>query len=75
MSLRSPKFPELVMSSHGGKETLNNEAEVWKEVSSLGPPEPQGVCLVWNMKYKKESPEYIFTSESPLVSARYLPSQ
>ena len=31
----------------------------------------QGVCLVWNLKYKRETPEYVFTSESPLVTARY----
>ena len=24
------------------------------------PHEPDGVALVWNMKYKKESPEFIF---------------
>ena len=37
------------------------------------PHEPDGVALIWNMKYQKESPEYIFhcqvsrsTSSDPL---------
>jgi len=53
----SPKFGELVLSSHANKEMITSEAE--------------GVCLVWNMKYRKLSPEYIFTSESPVVCARF----
>jgi len=53
----SPKFPELVLGSYSSRETTTNEAE--------------GVCLVWNLKYKRETPEYVFTSESPLVTARF----
>ena len=34
--------------------------------------QPKGVCLVWNLKYKRETPEYVFTSESPLVTARHV---
>merc|ERR1719361_415905 len=53
----SPKFPELLLGSYSSRETTTNEAE--------------GVCLVWNLKYKRETPEYVFTSESPLVTARF----
>ena len=55
----SPRFGELVMSSHGSREAATNEAE--------------GVCIIWNIKYKRETPEYVFTSESPLVSTRFHP--
>ena len=27
------------------------------------PHEPDGVALIWNMKYQKESPEYIFNCQ------------
>ncbi len=33
------------------------------------PNEPDGVCLVWNMKFKKTTPEYIFHCQSPVMSA------
>ena len=75
-SRRSPKFPELVMGSYSSRETTTNEAEV-KTWEYRKPTQQsiflsiQGVCLVWNLKYKRETPEYVFTSESPLVTARY----
>ena len=40
------QYPELLVASYN-----NNED---------APHEPDGVALIWNMKYKKESPEYIF---------------
>lgn len=41
-----PQYPELLVASYN-----NNED---------APHEPDGVALVWNMKYKKGTPEYIF---------------
>ncbi|KAG7227572.1 hypothetical protein INR49_005387 [Caranx melampygus] len=40
----SPQYPELLVASYN-----NNED---------APHEPDGVALVWNMKYKKATPEY-----------------
>jgi len=48
----SPEFPELLLASYDG----NSEA----------PHEPDGVALIWNLKYKKASPEYIFHCQSPV---------
>uniref|UniRef100_A0A3B3Q204 Dynein cytoplasmic 1 intermediate chain 2 n=1 Tax=Paramormyrops kingsleyae TaxID=1676925 RepID=A0A3B3Q204_9TELE len=42
----SPQYPELLVASYN-----NNED---------APHEPDGVALVWNMKYKKTTPEYVF---------------
>lgn len=44
--LRSSQYPELLVASYN-----NNED---------APHEPDGVALVWNLKYKKSTPEYIF---------------
>lgn len=41
-----PQYPELLVASYN-----NNED---------APHDPDGVALVWNMKYKKNTPEYIF---------------
>lgn len=40
------QYPELLVASYN-----NNED---------APHEPDGVALVWNMKYKKATPEYVF---------------
>ena len=38
------------------------------------PHEPDGVALIWNMKYQKESPEYIFHCQvSRIASSDPLP--
>ncbi|VDP83538.1 unnamed protein product [Echinostoma caproni] len=52
----SSVFPELLLASyHRNEEAVH---------------EPEGVCLIWNMKFpKKNSPEYIFHCQSPLTSA------
>ncbi|GAA6099452.1 cytoplasmic dynein 1 intermediate chain 1 isoform X1 [Tachysurus ichikawai] len=42
----SPQYPELLVASYN-----NNED---------APHEPDGVALVWNMKFKKTTPEYIY---------------
>lgn len=50
------QYPELLVASYN-----NNED---------APHEPDGVALVWNMKYKKATPEYVFhcqVLEAPLL--------
>lgn len=42
----SLQYPELLVASYN-----NNED---------APHEPDGVALVWNMKFKKTTPEYIY---------------
>ncbi|XP_071497507.1 cytoplasmic dynein 1 intermediate chain 2-like [Diadema antillarum] len=53
----SHQYPELLVASY------NNNDE--------SPHEPDGVALIWNMKYKKESPEYIFHCQSAVMSAGF----
>ncbi|XP_054707258.1 cytoplasmic dynein 1 intermediate chain 2-like isoform X2 [Uloborus diversus] len=50
----SSQFPELLVASYN-----NNEES---------PHDPDGVCLVWNMKFKKMTPEYIFHCQSAVMS-------
>ncbi|GCB72756.1 hypothetical protein scyTo_0002168 [Scyliorhinus torazame] len=59
----SLQYPELMVASYN-----NNED---------APHEPDGVALVWNMKFKKITPEYIFHCQSPVMSvcfARFHPN-
>lgn len=51
------EFPELLVASYN----QNDEA----------PNEPDGICLVWNMKFKKTTPEYVFHCQSPVMSASF----
>uniref|UniRef100_A0A8C2KYB1 Dynein, cytoplasmic 1, intermediate chain 2a n=1 Tax=Cyprinus carpio TaxID=7962 RepID=A0A8C2KYB1_CYPCA len=53
----SPQYPELLVASY------NNNEEA--------PHEPDGVALVWNMKYKKTTPEYVFHCQSAVMSAAF----
>ncbi|XP_060776079.1 dynein, cytoplasmic 1, intermediate chain 2a isoform X4 [Neoarius graeffei] len=53
----SPQFPELLVASYSS----NEEA----------PHEPDGVALVWNMKYKKTTAEYVFHCQSAVMSAAF----
>ncbi|KAM8934589.1 cytoplasmic dynein 1 intermediate chain 2 isoform 1-T1 [Pelodytes ibericus] len=53
----SSQYPELLLASYN-----NNED---------APHEPDGVALVWNMKYKKTTPEYVFHCQSPVMSAAF----
>ncbi|XP_047501078.1 cytoplasmic dynein 1 intermediate chain 2-like isoform X14 [Penaeus chinensis] len=53
----SPQYPELLVASYN-----NNEDS---------PHDPDGVALVWNTKFKKETPEYIFHCQSPVMSATF----
>lgn len=59
----STQFPELLACSY------NNNPEA--------PHEPDGVCLVWNTRFKKETPEHIFHCQSPVMTsvfARFHPN-
>ncbi|XP_073485673.1 cytoplasmic dynein 1 intermediate chain 1 isoform X3 [Aquarana catesbeiana] len=59
----SLQYPELMVASYN-----NNED---------APHEPDGVALVWNMKFKKTTPEYIFHCQSSVMSvcfARFHPN-
>ncbi|XP_008397648.1 dynein, cytoplasmic 1, intermediate chain 2a isoform X2 [Poecilia reticulata] len=53
----SLQYPELLVASY------NNNEET--------PHEPDGVALVWNMKYKKATPEYVFHCQSAVMSAAF----
>ncbi|XP_029489470.1 dynein, cytoplasmic 1, intermediate chain 2a isoform X2 [Oncorhynchus nerka] len=53
----SAQYPELLVASY------NNNEEA--------PHEPDGVALVWNMKYKKNTPEYVFHCQSAVMSAAF----
>ncbi|XP_063054308.1 cytoplasmic dynein 1 intermediate chain 1 isoform X1 [Engraulis encrasicolus] len=53
----SPQFSELMVASYN----TNEDA----------PHEPDGVVLVWNMKFKKTTPEYIFHCQSSVMSVGF----
>ncbi|XP_030753669.1 cytoplasmic dynein 1 intermediate chain isoform X6 [Sitophilus oryzae] len=53
----STQFPELLLASYN-----NNEES---------PNDPDGVVLVWNTKFKKTTPEYIFHCQSAVLSTTF----
>ncbi|KAL0268607.1 UNVERIFIED_CONTAM: hypothetical protein PYX00_010474 [Menopon gallinae] len=53
----SPQYPELLVASYHNNEDTPND--------------PDGVCLVWNMKFKKTTPEYIFHCQSAVTVATF----
>ncbi|XP_048117710.1 cytoplasmic dynein 1 intermediate chain 1 isoform X5 [Alosa alosa] len=53
----SPQFSELMVTSYNSNEDA--------------PHEPDGVVLVWNMKFKKTTPEYIFHCQSSVMSVGF----
>uniref|UniRef100_A0A6Q2XJM9 Dynein cytoplasmic 1 intermediate chain 1 n=1 Tax=Esox lucius TaxID=8010 RepID=A0A6Q2XJM9_ESOLU len=53
----SPQYPELMVASYNSNEDT--------------PHEPDGTALVWNMKFKKTTPEYIFHCQSPVMSVGF----
>uniref|UniRef100_A0A8C2GIR8 Dynein, cytoplasmic 1, intermediate chain 1 n=1 Tax=Cyprinus carpio TaxID=7962 RepID=A0A8C2GIR8_CYPCA len=57
----SPQYPELLVASYN----TNEDA----------PHEPDGVVLVWNMKYKKTTPEYIFHCQHPVYCVNVVGTQ
>lgn len=53
----STAHPELMLASYHN--------------SDDAPHDPDGVCLVWNTKFKKSTPEDIFHCQSPVMSATF----
>ncbi|XP_063981960.1 cytoplasmic dynein 1 intermediate chain isoform X32 [Diachasmimorpha longicaudata] len=53
----SPQFPELLAASYHH----NDDA----------PNDPDGICLIWNTKFKKTTPEFIFHCQSPVMSTTF----
>ncbi|XP_076437427.1 cytoplasmic dynein 1 intermediate chain 2-like isoform X2 [Babylonia areolata] len=51
----SSQHPELLLASYSANEDATNV--------------PDGVALIWNVKYKKDTPEYIFHCQSPVMSS------
>ncbi|XP_031358112.1 cytoplasmic dynein 1 intermediate chain isoform X6 [Photinus pyralis] len=52
-----PQYPELLLASYN-----NNEES---------PNDPDGVALIWNTKFKKTTPEFIFHCQSGVMSATF----
>lgn len=50
----SVQYPELLVASYNQNED--------------SPQDPDGVALVWNMKYNTQTPEYIFHNQSAIMS-------
>ncbi|XP_044575122.1 cytoplasmic dynein 1 intermediate chain-like isoform X30 [Cotesia glomerata] len=53
----SPQFPELLVASYNSNEDAPND--------------PDGICLVWNTKFKKTTPEFIFHCQSAVMSTTF----
>ncbi|XP_063533043.1 cytoplasmic dynein 1 intermediate chain isoform X3 [Cydia strobilella] len=53
----SAAHPELLLASYHN--------------SDDAPHDPDGVCLVWNTKFKKTTPEDVFHCQSPVMSATF----
>ncbi|KAK2585127.1 hypothetical protein KPH14_008635 [Odynerus spinipes] len=53
----SPQFPELLAASYNNNDDTPND--------------PDGVCLIWNTKFKKATPEFIFHCQSPVMSTTF----
>lgn len=53
----SPQYPELLVASYYMNEDTPND--------------PDGVCLVWNTKFKKTTPEYIFHCQSAVTISTF----
>ncbi|XP_050466524.1 cytoplasmic dynein 1 intermediate chain-like isoform X46 [Cataglyphis hispanica] len=53
----SPQFPELLAASYNNNDDTPND--------------PDGVCLIWNTKFKKTTPEFIFHCQSPVMSTTF----
>lgn len=53
----SPQYPELLVASY--------------HTNAESPHDPDGVCLIWNTKFKKTTPEYIFHCQSAVMSATF----
>ncbi|VDI22901.1 Hypothetical predicted protein [Mytilus galloprovincialis] len=51
----SKQHPELLLASYNTNED--------------SPHDPDGVALIWNMKFKKQTPEYVFHCQSAIMSS------
>jgi len=51
------QFPELCAASY----LKNPNSEI----------DPHGIALIWNMKFSKETPEYIFHCQSPVTKIKF----
>ncbi|XP_046379651.2 cytoplasmic dynein 1 intermediate chain 2-like isoform X15 [Haliotis rufescens] len=51
----STQHPELMVASYNTNED--------------SPHDPDGVALIWNIKFKKDTPEYVFHCQSPVMSS------
>lgn len=51
----SKQYPELLLASYNSNEE--------------SPHDPDGVALLWNMKFKKTTPEYVFHCQSAIMSS------
>ncbi|BHF76258.1 Cytoplasmic dynein 1 intermediate chain 2 [Sparganum proliferum] len=51
----SAVYPELLLTAYDANEKATHE--------------PEGVCLIWNLKYKKTSPEYVFNFQTAITAA------
>ncbi|XP_052265075.1 cytoplasmic dynein 1 intermediate chain 2-like isoform X2 [Dreissena polymorpha] len=51
----STQFPELLVASYGAYEDA--------------PHDPDGVALIWNSRFKKSTPEYVFHCQSAVMSS------
>ena len=58
LSFLLSQYPELLVASYN-----NNED---------APHEPDGVALVWNIKFKKATPEYIFHCQVLMLIKPYI---
>lgn len=81
----SPQFPELLVASYHNNEVCLQISTIQDLISNFfkffisqdSPHDPDGVCLVWNTRFKKSTPEYIFHCQSPVLSccfARFHPN-
>ncbi|BFZ22493.1 hypothetical protein BsWGS_25531 [Bradybaena similaris] len=50
----SPQYPELLVASYNANEDAPND--------------PDGVALIWNLKFKNMAPEYVFHCQSAVMS-------
>ncbi|XP_044761816.1 cytoplasmic dynein 1 intermediate chain isoform X20 [Coccinella septempunctata] len=52
-----PQYPELLLAAYNNNEDAPND--------------PDGVVLIWNTKFKKNTPEYIFHCQSSVLSTTF----
>ncbi|CAG0921639.1 unnamed protein product [Notodromas monacha] len=63
----SAQFPELLVASYSSRGPGVDIAGG----SGPGGNDPDGVVLVWNTRYKRTTPEYVFHCQSPVMSVAF----